>query len=360
MSSKIIKIFGLSLWLLWMLVSCSSHKEIPEETLEQILVESALINSTTTYSPKVRAMADTLDLYSAVLDKYGYDIEDMEYTLRSLISRKSTAMEAVLESAKSSITSKREFLDYMYDMITESKLVVDKSIIDTLYSVDTTIHIKSTKLIDSIRLQLPLEGAGKYTLSIDYISYTKKPVRTIYSTIEMGDSLFNDFRAKETQSRIFRLPVRTGVDTTINRNNIVFNLDGEDGGNTLLINLITHNPNARTKREPTLQERSLSKELDLIIKKIQLTRKPDYLDGNKEYLKDVHNISAFDVVSLRLPYSHSPLRPEPLESWGSSLERYNQTPRKIEQESFVLKIGNRFEPITSEDLEQMDMAAPDA
>ena len=75
-------------------VGCSKSKIIPDRELENITREMFLVNA---YAKAQRVDTDSLDIYTPILNKYGYTQEDFFNTLANFQKRKSARLSDVVE-----------------------------------------------------------------------------------------------------------------------------------------------------------------------------------------------------------------------------------------------------------------------
>ena len=86
-----------------MMVGCAARpKNISSRGLVSLFKEFLLVNA---YATDVLYLSarDSVDLYTPVLEKHGYTIEDFEYTIDNLTKRKSAQISDIMEVAISEL-----------------------------------------------------------------------------------------------------------------------------------------------------------------------------------------------------------------------------------------------------------------
>lgn len=146
-------------------VGCSQRKIIPDSELAQIFHDAFLVNSYTTIN---RVELDSLNLYEPIFERYGYTIEDVQYTIGNFSKRKSARLGDVVESAIKML----EFEGMRYDG--------EVIILDTIRSISRrkqseVLWAKDELLVDSRRDTIDLMvciddiKVGEYMLKYDYL-----------------------------------------------------------------------------------------------------------------------------------------------------------------------------------------------
>jgi len=157
--------------IIFVLPGCSKRKRIPEEIFQDIITESlmsdAVIRELGRYSkPGEPLFPNTLDYYKPIVEKHGYTMKDVRYTIEYMATRKSNPMKNVMENVERNIERQKQRANYLY----QSKLKLDTLAInyfaDTVYSNDTTLKGK----IGKFNIYVPNPKEGDYTLAFDYRS----------------------------------------------------------------------------------------------------------------------------------------------------------------------------------------------
>lgn len=151
--------------LLLLSVGCSKKTIIPDSQLENITREMFLVNA---YANAERVSTDSLDIYTPILERYGYTQDDFFNTLANFSKRKSARLSDVIEATIRSLegladgyTRKLRNLDYIDSLAKAqcSKEVLWRQRISVRRFKDTT----------RLQLVLPLRDEGEYVVSFNYL-----------------------------------------------------------------------------------------------------------------------------------------------------------------------------------------------
>ncbi len=145
-------------------VGCSKSEVIPDRELEKITREMFLVNA---YAQAQKLSTDSLDIYTPILEKYGYTQDDFFNTLANFQKRKSARLSDVIENTIASLESmangyeqKLRNLNYIDSL---AKAMCTKEVM----SVD---KIRVRRLRDTARLvlSLPIRDVGEYVIAYNY------------------------------------------------------------------------------------------------------------------------------------------------------------------------------------------------
>ncbi len=145
-------------------VGCSKSEVIPDRELEKITREMFLVNA---YAQAQSIKTDSLDIYSPILEKYGYTQDDFFNTLANFQKRKSARLSDVIESTIASLESmangyeqKLRNLNYIDSL---AKAMCAKEVM----SVDK-IRVRRLRDTAKLVLSLPIRDVGEYVISYNY------------------------------------------------------------------------------------------------------------------------------------------------------------------------------------------------
>ena len=143
---------------------CSRSEVIPDRELEKITREMFLVNA---YAQAQSIRTDSLDIYTPILEKYGYTQDDFFNTLANFQKRKSARLSDVIESTISSLESmangyeqKLRNLNYIDSL---AKAMCTKEVM----SVDK-IRVRRLRDTAKLVLSLPIRDVGEYVISYNY------------------------------------------------------------------------------------------------------------------------------------------------------------------------------------------------
>lgn len=152
------------LTLLILLSSCDRPKNIPDETLKDIFKESMITSALLENRP--HSGHDTVDYYKKIAEKYGYTIQDVEYTVEQMSMRKSNPMNNILEAVVVDMEHIKAEAEARYRRLQRFDSAAMVYSTDTLYFKDSTIRGSLSKYT----IKVPELKRGLYLLKFDYRS----------------------------------------------------------------------------------------------------------------------------------------------------------------------------------------------
>ncbi len=153
--------------LLLALVSCGSPKEIPDDKMAAIIRDLLLTNSYSSLYVRNVDM-DTVDIYSPILKKYGYNEKDFRYSLDRMAMRKSSRLTEIIDEAAADIKRENDRFQGRKRIRERVDSMASDRYKDTIYTAfDTVFHL--TRLADKEKLvvTLPVQE-GTYAASYNY------------------------------------------------------------------------------------------------------------------------------------------------------------------------------------------------
>lgn len=202
MKHAIVKIFVVVCGVVAM-ASCSRTTIIPDKDLERITREMFLVNA---YANSEKVKTDSLDIYTPILERYGYTQDDFFNTLANFQKRKSARLGDVIESA---IASLERLADGYEQKLRDLKYIDSLAKAQCSEEVFFVDKIVARKFRDTTKLQLtiPIHDSGEYILSYYYYIdsldkntrlqsnleiYTKEGIRTYLSrpNLTREDTIF--------------------------------------------------------------------------------------------------------------------------------------------------------------------------
>ena len=223
--------YGILLFgVLSLLAGCGHAKTIPDDKLERIFEDIFLANSYCNSSDRKVGM-DSLDIYRPILEKHGYEVVDLTYTIENYSKRKSAKISDVVEASIRRLESRERYY---------SRLVADRDSLqaravrqfaDTVY-FDSLIQVFSLNDTAKLWIEIPVtEGDYRimYNYLIDSLDQNGRPA----STYEMADA---NGRPTNTVTR--------GLSTR-RRSDVSFPMTAKPGDRTLRLKLAGYGPNIR-------------------------------------------------------------------------------------------------------------------
>lgn len=166
------------------LTGCRGPKAIPEGVMRSImreaLVSQAILQVDRSIAEEMKI--DSMDVHTAILDKYGYTLEDFRFTVREMSMRKSNPLANILAGVASDIKQSRIGAEGRYKEQLRIDSIAQARTADTVFAADTVLRGK----LDGYRIAYtgPVPGdsavaPGIYKILFDYStgnharSYTK-------------------------------------------------------------------------------------------------------------------------------------------------------------------------------------------
>ena len=146
------------------LASCRKPRIIPDSTLAEIFYDSFLTNA---YLSEKSVRTDSLALYEPIFEKYGYTVEDMQYTIGNFSKRKSARLGNVVEVAIARLESEGVYYDREVSILDTIEARARRIFTRTVYS-DTLVKVH--RLSDTARLHVVIDSLlrGEYEVSFTY------------------------------------------------------------------------------------------------------------------------------------------------------------------------------------------------
>lgn len=178
-------------------ISCSSkNKYIPENELSDIIVQSVVTESFLRNTNKLQYGSDTLNFYLPIIDKYGYTVEDVQYTISRMIERKSDVFGILVQDMSARVDLIKKQYEYLGDMGRNWRSRVKDEVIDTLFFSPDSIRITSYKDLKMLDYKLPVNEMGEIIVKYNYRIFNTDSNNVRYMTYAFQDSV-----SKEKQSR---------------------------------------------------------------------------------------------------------------------------------------------------------------
>lgn len=162
--------------------SCSGPKTINDKDMQYILQDIFWANALSeTYNKGL----DSLDIYQSVFQKYGYQVEDMVYTLKEQARKKSSRFSNVMERALDSLTAEYAFYQSKVDL---SDTIRARAVrrFTTVVHRDSLIKVESYRDTSRLNIDLPA-SEGQYKISYKYSFSESSKLKSLRSLVEILD-----------------------------------------------------------------------------------------------------------------------------------------------------------------------------
>ena len=144
--------------------SCRKSRIIPDSTLSKIFYEAFLTNA---YLSEKNPVTDSMALYEPIFEKYGYTVEDLQYTIGNFSKRKSARLGNVVEVAIARLEAEGLYLDREVTILDTIDARARRRYSRTLLSDSL---VKVYRLADTTRLKIVIDSLqrGDYEVSFSY------------------------------------------------------------------------------------------------------------------------------------------------------------------------------------------------
>lgn len=287
------------LTLLSIFVSCKDDlKFIPEKELGDIIVQSVVTESFLRNTGKLNNYRDTLNFYLPILDKYGYTVKDLDYTIERMVQRKSNVFGQLMDKISEDVGVVKARYEYLSDMARNWRSLVKREIVDTLFFSSDSMHITNFNDLKMLDYKIPIEGDGDLIIKYNYkilaadSNYSRYFVYRLYDSTTMRKSMSNNYwlnksEAKKSFER--EIPIRASS----------------------RINMFDMRVMSYTPREEAPQKKDI-KGVDFYIDSVMILFRPKYEVAEKRMLKRLNvpiltNMKYIteDSVNYKVPFDTS-------------------------------------------------------
>lgn len=159
--------FLVPLLLLFLLAfsSCRNPKIIPDDKLA-LIFRDAFVTNAYTQSERINIL-DSLNIYEPVFKKYGYTVEDVQFTIGNFTKRKSDRLSDVVDSAIELLAADSRFYKRRV-AITDSIGRIARDRFATTIYFDSLISVRRIADTSRLRITVPIDRPGTYEVSYYY------------------------------------------------------------------------------------------------------------------------------------------------------------------------------------------------
>ena len=147
-----------------LLAGCSKKEIIPDKDLEKITREMFLVNA---YAADRSLNTDSLDIYTPILQRYGYSQDDFFNTLANFQKRKSARVGDVVEQSIRHLESlhegyERKLRELAYvDSVAKAECATEVLFVER-------VKVHNFRDTAKLRITLPVKDEGEYLVSYNY------------------------------------------------------------------------------------------------------------------------------------------------------------------------------------------------
>lgn len=156
------------------LVSCGNKpKAIPDHTMRAIMRELLVSQAILREEKSLTANTpfDSLDVHTAVFQKYGYTLEDFRYTIREMSMRKSNPLANILEGVAADIKQSSLAAEGRYRQMLRIDSMAQARTCDTVFCSDTVLvgTLDGYRIVyTGLKPSDSLVPVGTYKIMFDY------------------------------------------------------------------------------------------------------------------------------------------------------------------------------------------------
>ncbi len=145
-------------------VCCGRQRIIPDQELAMIFREAFLANS---YVSNNRIKSDTVDVYGPIFSKYGYTVEDVQYTIGNFSKRKSARLSDVVNMAMTALDEESGAFRRRVAALDSVDAIARRRFAKVVYT-DTLLRIRKVKDTTGMILRIPVAEPGDYEVAFRY------------------------------------------------------------------------------------------------------------------------------------------------------------------------------------------------
>lgn len=149
------------------IVGCDGPKVIPDRDLINIFHDAYVANA---YIVESKVASDSLYIYEPIFNKYGYTMEDLQYTIANFTQRKSAMLSTIMSEVSRRLDEESRLESRNIVILDTIDNIAKRLYTRTIYS-DSLIQVKrlkdTTKLFITIEDIVPAEYGISFTYLID-------------------------------------------------------------------------------------------------------------------------------------------------------------------------------------------------
>ncbi len=265
-----IGLFGL------LLLAACGPRQIPERKMQAIIRDIFLVNAYMAgYGTQKTIRTDSVDIYTPILEDYGYDLADFRHTLDRWTLKKSSKLSELIDGATADIRRENEHYVALQQAQDRLDTLIRARYRDTLYRHPDSIRVGSSRNLDRLRFTLAADP-GTYRIRYRYL--VDSAVRSSYISFR--------YELLDSASQILRTDSRGLTERKVARW-IDLSFDAAEGIDSLRVTLADY----RDKTQPVAFRAD----------SIQVIYNEPIEAERKRYLSDV----ASTALGIKYPYEPS-------------------------------------------------------
>lgn len=259
--------------------ACARHRIIPDEKLAMIFRDAFLVNA---YLSTESLSGDSLNVYESIFDRYGYTVEDVQYTVASFSRRKSARLGDVVNRAADLLEQEGLIYDREVAVLDTVNNIARRRFTRTLRS-DSLLRVERLRDTGLLRIRIPEVRPGDYAVSYRYRIDSADRNRNVRTGVWFE-------RADSSRTANYTMLMRRGSDETFSRT-----LTADSSARTLVLDIFI------------FRDKPLTPRID--VRDLRITFTPDtalavdslYLEQSELGIFADEFFQAFAPDSLQLP-----------------------------------------------------------
>ena len=259
--------------------ACARHRIIPDEKLAMIFRDAFLVNA---YLSTESLSGDSLNVYEPIFDRYGYTVEDVQYTVASFSRRKSARLGDVVKRAADLLEQEGLIYDREVAVLDTVNNIARRRFTRTLRS-DSLLRVERLRDTGLLRIRIPEVRPGDYAVSYRYRIDSADRNRNVRTGVWFE-------RADSSRTANYTMLMRRGSDETFSRT-----LTADSSARTLVLDIFI------------FRDKPLTPRID--VRDLRITFTPDtalavdslYLEQSELGIFADEFFQAFAPDSLQLP-----------------------------------------------------------
>ena len=259
--------------------ACARHRIIPDEKLAMIFRDAFLVSA---YLSTESLSGDSLNVYEPIFDRYGYTVEDVQYTVASFSRRKSARLGDVVNRAADLLEQEGLIYDREVAVLDTVNNIARRRFTRTLRS-DSLLRVERLRDTGLQRIRIPEVRPGDYAVSYRYRIDSADRNRNVRTGVWFE-------RADSSRTANYTMLMRRGSDETFSRT-----LTADSSARTLVLDIFI------------FRDKPLTPRID--VRDLRITFTPDtalavdslYLEQSELGIFADEFFQAFAPDSLQLP-----------------------------------------------------------
>ncbi len=272
---------------------CSRRASLLSDAeLAQIFHDAFLANA---YTSSESVNLDSLRLYEPIFQRYGYTVEDVQYSIGNFSMRKSARLSDVVERAISMLEVRGMELDREVAILDTVQNIAKRRAVETIYTDSMRMFRSREDSLDMIIVIEPIRE-GSYRLSFDYLVDSLDTSKMSYISRTWLEEDLEPKIGKEGDTTILE-PRRYRQSNSPIKRGEVFNhrrdITVDEKTSRLVLSLISWD-SKRDQERIEKQEEAYDEQHSVTVKRVKLVRMPKSEESMEVVYEELLGIKIFD------------------------------------------------------------------